>query len=121
MHIFGSGEYHFGKVNDVVRFFNDFDSKIGLDKLKVIHLNDCDPSVHFGTRKDRHACLCKGNIWGPNEKDEELIDNKILSLKYLITRTTELGIPLIGETPDSLWDFNVVNELCGIIQYPCNC
>lgn len=119
MHIYGSGQYHFGKIEDVVKFFEDFDNKIGLSKLKVIHLNDSDTSVQFGARKDRHACLCQGNIWGNNEKEEMAIEEKIASLKYLIDKTTILGIPLIGETPDGHWDFNVVNELCGIVQYPC--
>lgn len=127
MHIFGAGMYNFGDVSDVVRFFNDFDAKIGLEKLKVIHLNDCDPSVNFGDRKDRHACLCMGSIWGDfcgvntNEKQEEMHANKIASLKYLIDRTTKLGIPLIGETPDSMWDFHVIDQLCGVIKNPCNC
>jgi endonuclease IV len=121
MHIFGSGQYHFGKIEDVVKFFEDFDEKIGLERLDVIHLNDSDPTVQFGAKRDKHACLCKGNIWGSNEKEDLAIEEKIASLKYLIDKTSHLGVPLIGETPDGFWDFNVVNELCGIVKYPCNC
>jgi endonuclease IV len=121
MHIFGAGQYNFGDSDQVVKFFDDFDKKIGLKKLKCIHLNDCDPSVSFGGKNDRHACLCQGNIWG-NEDLDEKIAVKMASLGVLLHKATELGIPLIGETTDSLWDYTIVQGLCGKVEENmCNC
>lgn len=41
-------------------WLDEIDRSIGLDKLKVIHLNDSLPE--FGSKKDRHANLGEGNI-----------------------------------------------------------
>ena len=121
MHIFGAGQYDFGKCESVVQFFSDFDKKIGLKKLKCIHLNDCEPTIKYGDRKDRHACLCQGNIWG-NESDNEKIDDKILSLATLLRLSETYNIPLIGETTDSMWDYNIIKSLCGRVEKDmCNC
>ncbi len=55
-HINDAG-YDVAKVDEVI---NDFDSIIGLDKLKVIHLND---SKNFkGAHKDRHENIGYGTI-----------------------------------------------------------
>lgn len=56
-HIFDAG---YDIVNDLDGVLVAFDRIIGLDKLKAIHLND---SLNvLGSRKDRHACIGKGNI-----------------------------------------------------------
>lgn len=121
MHIFGAGQYDFGKVESVVKFFDDFDNKIGLKKLRCMHLNDCEPNVKYGDRKDRHACLCQGNIWG-NEEENEKIDNKLRSLAKLIELCEINSIPLIGETTDSMWDYKIIQNLCGRVEKDmCNC
>jgi len=57
-HSFGAGEYHFGKIEEIDRFYKEFDEKIGLEYLSVIHLNDS--RVEFGSKKDRHYYLCEG-------------------------------------------------------------
>lgn len=41
-------------------WLDEIDSSIGLDKLKMIHLNDSLPE--FASKKDRHANLGEGNI-----------------------------------------------------------
>lgn len=56
-HIFDGG---YDIVNDLDGVVKEFDSVIGLDKLKAIHLND---SMNvLGSHKDRHAKIGEGNI-----------------------------------------------------------
>lgn len=62
-HSFAAGMTDF---EDSSSFKRKVDESIGLDKLKLIHLND---SVHpFKSRKDRHQTLGKGHIWTSSEK-----------------------------------------------------
>lgn len=47
-------------VNDLDGVLEQFDSIIGLQRLKAVHLND---SLNvLGSHKDRHACIGQGNI-----------------------------------------------------------
>lgn len=56
-HIFDAG---YDIVNDLDAVIQEFDSVIGLDRLKAIHLND---SLNMlGSHKDRHAKIGEGNI-----------------------------------------------------------
>ncbi|MGL5713646.1 MAG: deoxyribonuclease IV [Paraclostridium sp.] len=56
-HIFSAG---YDIVNNLEEVLDEFDSVIGLDKLKTIHLNDS--MMPFGSKKDRHACIGEGEI-----------------------------------------------------------
>ena len=47
-------------VNDLDGVIGEFDSVIGLDRLKAIHINDS--LNNFSAHKDRHACIGKGKI-----------------------------------------------------------
>jgi len=97
-HIWGSGIYDLSKRDEVDKMFHEFDKYIGIDKFKLLHLNDS--AVKFGSKKDRHACLCEGCIWKDNDE----------SLKYLITKCGENKIPIILETPDIINDLETVNN-----------
>ena len=70
--------------NDLDGVLDEFDEKIGLDKLKAIHinnsLNDC------GSHKDRHANISKGKM--STSCFERIINHE--KLKY---------IPFYLETP----------------------
>jgi deoxyribonuclease-4 len=46
--------------NDLENVIEDFDKKIGLKKLKVIHLNDSKFSL--GSKKDRHENIGLGTL-----------------------------------------------------------
>lgn len=85
-HIFGRGLYDFGKVTEIDRFFDDFDRVIGINYLKLIHLNDS--MVEFGSRVDKHACIGYGLIWG----------NDMSSLIHLLNRCETMNIPVCVET-----------------------
>jgi len=83
-HIF-SGGYDISKPKLCIQFFNEFERKIGLEHLVLIHLND---SVkEYNCNVDRHANLGYGKIGLPG------IGTFIL-MSYM------LNIPLILETPE---------------------
>ena len=97
-HTFAYGDYDLSKTAEIDRWWQDIDDLIGLDKLKLIHLND---SIHnLGKRVDRHAPLGKGKIW------EKSFD----SLVNLLTKCKQAGIALVLET-DEILDMAVVGKL----------
>ena len=69
------------KIDD---FLDEFDSKIGIDKIKCFHINDSMNQIH--SHKDRHANIGYGTIGFNNLLN--IIYNKRLE-----------GIPFILETP----------------------
>lgn len=85
-HIWGEGLYDLRSVDEIKRMINEFDSEIGIKNLTVIHLNDSE--VPFGSKKDRHAVLGTGYIWG----------RSVVSLLYLLDFCKENSIPMILET-----------------------
>jgi endonuclease IV len=76
-------------VTEITRFFEDFKNIIGLEYFKLLHLNDSE--VPLGSKKDRHACLGKGQIW--NSSFESLI--------YLLNTCKKYHIPMVLETNSS--------------------
>ncbi|KAF0818361.1 Endonuclease IV [Bacillus sp. ZZV12-4809] len=71
-------------VNDFDGVLEEFDKIIGLDRLKVLHINDS--KNERGTRKDRHANIGFGHI-GFN------------ALNYIVHHPQLKEIPKILETP----------------------
>lgn len=85
-HTFAYGDYDLSKVSEMYRLFTDFDQIIGASYLKLIHLNDSETPLK--SRKDRHACIGTGHIWGKNFD----------SLKVLLKICKERDIPCVLET-----------------------
>lgn len=85
-HLCGWGEYDLSQCSEVVRMFEEFDSIIGIGKFKLLHLNDS--VVPFGSKKDHHALLGSGHIWG----------NSFKSLVLLLDTCNSHGIPVMLET-----------------------
>lgn len=56
-HIFSAG---YDIVNELDKVLDEFDSIIGLEKLKAVHLNDS--MMPFGDKKDRHEVIGEGKI-----------------------------------------------------------
>ena len=69
------------KIDD---FLDEFDSKIGIDKIKCFHINDSMNQIN--SHKDRHANIGYGTIGFNN------------LLKIIYNKRLE-GIPFILETP----------------------
>jgi deoxyribonuclease IV len=85
-HICGYGKYDLSKCSEVKRMFDEFDKIIGIEKFTLLHLNDS--VVNCGSRKDEHACLGSGYIWG------ESFDSLVLILDIC----KKHGIPAMLET-----------------------
>ena len=50
----------FAPLRTIKEFLKEFDTVIGLDRLKALHLNDCKKGL--GLRVDRHEHLGKGAL-----------------------------------------------------------
>jgi deoxyribonuclease-4 len=82
-HLHAAG-YDLSAKKSFEKFFIDFDNKIGLEKLEVIHVNDSrDP---FGSNRDRHENIGEGEI------SPEVF-------KQLLNHPITKDIPIIIETP----------------------
>ncbi|MBM4762314.1 deoxyribonuclease IV [Bacillus sp. B15-48] len=71
-------------VEDFDGVLNDFDKIIGLDRMKVLHINDSKNAV--GMRKDRHENIGFGHIG-------------FAALNYIVHHPQLMEIPKILETP----------------------
>ena len=56
-HVFAAG---YDLVNHLDEVLEEFDSILGLDRLKAVHLNDS--MMPFGSKKDRHSPIGEGEI-----------------------------------------------------------
>ena len=105
-HAYGAGIYDFGNTNHISKFYEDFEKEIGLDRLKLFHINDSRKSekkahnAYFGSCKDRHSLLGDGYIF--ESKEESLSE----FFKQALTR----GISLIGEPPTPNGNMMEINE-----------
>lgn len=81
-HIFSSG-YDLRTRKSVKKYFKKFDKLIGINNIKLIHLNDS--KVNLGQRVDRHEILGKGYIG-------------ILGLKTVYELCNYHNIPIVIET-----------------------
>lgn len=98
-HIFGAGQYDFGIISEVDRFYKEFDELIGLQYLEVFHLNDS--RVPFNSKKDRHEYICHGYIFGKSSGDNL---KRYHGLYYFIDEAAKRNIPMILETPGTYKD-----------------
>jgi deoxyribonuclease-4 len=96
-HLWGVGDYDLSSIRGVDKMFVDFDREVGIEKMKLLHLNDS--RVTISSRKDQHERIGKGQIWN---KDPS-------SLRYLLDRLDKFEIPFILET--CLEDFKEVYKL----------
>nr|QBK93107.1 MAG: AP (apurinic) endonuclease family 2 [Pithovirus LCPAC403] len=97
-HVSSAGEYNLGTTEGIDDLYEDIDRILGIERVKLIHLNDS--LVPFGSKVDRHAALCQGTIW----------KGKINMLKYFIEKFG--NIQMIGEPPrESVNDLDLLKEL----------
>lgn len=90
-HSFVAGDLDLRREDLTREYFDQFDQDIGLNNLKVIHLNDS--RVRWQSRADRHEELGKGYIANPD------LGGSPDGLRYLTRLAGQRGIPLILETP----------------------
>jgi deoxyribonuclease-4 len=99
-HAFAAG-YNLSRQEGIKQTLEEFEKYIGLDKLKVIHLNDS--KFPLGSRKDRHMHIGKGYIG-------------LEGFKMLVNHKYLKDLPFILETPkhdekDDLKNINLVKSL----------
>jgi deoxyribonuclease IV len=82
-HIFAAG-YHFGDRETFDKLIKDFDAIIGLNRLKLIHVNDS--KKERGSRIDRHEHIGQGFIGGQ-------------AFSFLLKSPLLKELPFILETP----------------------
>ena len=80
-HVYDAG---YDLVNDLDGVLNQFDKIIGLDRLKVLHINDYKNPI--GSHKDRHANIGEGSLG-------------FETLNKIVHHPQLQGIPKILETP----------------------
>lgn len=83
-HAFAAG-YDFRTPSGVQQFFKEFDQRLGLNRLTVIHFNDS--MFPIGSQRDRHDNLSFGYIGQEG-------------LMAIATLALEHDIPLVLETPE---------------------
>jgi hypothetical protein len=95
-HIFASGEYDISKIEEIDRLYEDIQSRMGIGKIALIHLNDS--KTEFGSHKDRHEFSCQGHIWKDN----------FFSFLYFLGKFE--NIPLVCETDPALEDVRQIRR-----------
>lgn len=83
-HVFDGG---YDIVNDLEAVLEKFDTVIGLDRLKAIHLNDSKNPL--SSHKDRHEKIGQGNIG-------------LEAMMNVVNHEKLRGLPFILETPNDL-------------------
>lgn len=94
-HIFSAG-YDVRGESKIVSFFETFDKIIGLEKIKLVHLNDTKNEL--GSRIDRHENYTQGKIG-------------LDSIKKLAVFFSKIGVPIILETPEEKINDDLQNLL----------
>jgi deoxyribonuclease-4 len=100
-HLFAEGLYKLNRFEDIDKLFNDVVSQFGEGKVKCIHFNDSKDV--FGSKKDRHECIGKGEIW--KTSNNKLHD----SCRYFIDKCVYNNLPIILETVEE--DYKNVVQL----------
>lgn len=94
-HIFAAG-YDIRTIDQVHRFFHEFDDKIGIEYLAVVHLNNSTKGLGCGV--DRHECLQYGQI-----PYDALCEFAKMCFRY--------DIPIVLETPGAMYEIPVLARI----------
>lgn len=84
-HVYSAG---YDIVRNLDGVLEEFDSKIGLERLKAVHLNDS--MTPFNSRKDRHAKIGEGTI-GLDAIARIINHPKLSSLPFYLETPNELS------------------------------
>ncbi len=105
-HIFSAG-YPIHTIEGMKDYFAEWDRLIGLEKIKLIHLNDSKEPFH--SIKDRHESIGKGYIFGKKLGGNPEVLGEILKV------AKKRRIPVVLETdPDGFQeDIKMVKKMMG--------
>jgi deoxyribonuclease IV len=95
--------YDFGSADGVKKCLDELDKAVGLEHIKVIHVNDT--KVKLGSRVDRHAHLGEGNI-------------ALEGFGELVNIGWPENFPFILETPENgtEWDKINLDKLTSLVR-----
>jgi deoxyribonuclease IV len=95
--------YDFGSADGVKKCLDELDKAVGLEHIKVIHVNDT--KVKLGSRVDRHAHLGEGNI-------------ALEGFRTLVNIGWPENFPFILETPENgtEWDKINLDKLTSLVR-----
>jgi len=94
-HIFAAG-YDISTKQHVETFFQEWDARIGIKHIALIHFNN---SIHdLGSGKDRHACIEYGKI-------------PVEGLQAFAICAGQHGIPLVLETPEGKGEIPLLQKM----------
>jgi deoxyribonuclease-4 len=82
--------------NHVVEVMEEFNKKIGLKNLTVIHFNDSE--IPFNGHNDSHCDILMGQIGNPDEP----IGGNSLGFRKIVEYCSKYSIPIIFETPKKI-------------------
>lgn len=102
-HIFAAG-YPIVDPKDYKKTMKSFDEIVGLDRLKIFHMNDS--KREFGSKKDRHEALGEGEIG-------------LEAFRNIVNDPKLKKVPMILETPkeeDGLEDVRNLKILRGLVK-----
>ena len=92
-HVYDGG---YDIVNNLDGVLAEFDSVIGLDRLKALHINDSKNP--FASHKDRHECIGQGSLG-------------LAAFERIVTHPLLRDKPMILETPNELPGYQAEIEL----------
>ena len=85
-HLWGVGEYDISTVSGVEKLFEALSAEVSVEKVNLFHINDS--KAQFGSRKDQHEDIGRGNIWKQDQS----------SLRFLLGKLESHNIPFVLET-----------------------
>jgi len=96
-HSFVSGVVDYRNLTSVKQFVKEFDERIGLDKIRLIHLNDSKSK--YKSHSDRHADWSIG----------EITNTSLYSgIEYFVRKLNSIGIPFVLETSSHIYKENII-------------
>ena len=108
-HTFGAGVFDFGVKGETARFYQEMKKSGLIHRLGCFHFNDVRADVKYGARKDRHAAISKGVMFGETEEklDRPLsggsaprkTNKRLREVKVFVQEARKRGIPLVCEPP----------------------
>jgi apurinic endonuclease APN1 len=103
-HAFVAGQLDMRKKESVEKFLNEFDGKIGLENLIVVHMNDS--KVPYGSCIDRHE------DWGYGYITNLKLEGSFNGVAYFIKEMVKRNIPMILETNGEKYEMNIKMLKC---------
>ena len=95
-------------VHDLDGVLDEFDRVVGIDRLRVVHINDSKNPC--GAHKDRHECIGKGYL------GSEEFGGGMQVMQNIVSNSRLRALPFILETPNELAGYAAEIKLLRSLQ-----